>query len=107
MAAHTNLTGQGDEQGAPKGNGARDRVTYSCGGCSARWSGVSRAHCSACHETFAGAAFFDRHRRNRGEEGYCLHPSEISKPDMYLVSGLWTSVEEMAPRLAPAQRARG
>lgn len=81
------------------------RTTYTCGGCDNRWSGVSRAHCSACHETFGGAAFFDRHRRERNGVGYCLHPSQIEKPVMYLANGMWQSVENPVKRVAPKRRA--
>lgn len=27
------------------------------------WTGLSRCHCSACHETFGGITGFDMHRR--------------------------------------------
>ena len=82
--------------------------TYACGGCDNRWPGVSRAHCSACHRTFAGFGLFDRHRRLRGEEGTCLDPeaivatNKITKAEervMFLVNGIWSAVEERAPSI--------
>ncbi len=87
----------------------RPPVTYSCGGCDTRWSGVSRCHCAGCHRTFAGANLFDRHRRDiKGESG-CLDPETIvSKSDqrkgereMFLTANLWQGVETPAPRRSP------
>ena len=69
----------------------------SCGGCDNRWSGVSRAHCAACHRTFGGATLFDAHRRDG-----CLDPETImttpkdgSAPQraMFLTDGIWQSTE--------------
>jgi len=87
----------------------RPTVTYSCGGCDTRWSGVSRCHCAGCHRTFAGANLFDRHRRDIKGEGLCLDPETIvSKSDhrkgereMFLTASLWQGVETPAVRRRP------
>lgn len=50
-----------------------NQLPYSCGGCPARWSGYTRAHCSVCHCTFGGYTLFDDHRR----DGTCLSPDTI------------------------------
>lgn len=83
--------------------GPTGSVTYSCGGCETRWPGVSRCHCSGCHNTFAGIDLFDRHRRLIKDVGICLDPATITSPktgerEMYLTNGLWSSVAEPKPR---------
>lgn len=48
-----------------------------CSGCTAEWTGVSRAHCSGCHHTFTGITAFDRHRDAGGDDephGFCHAP---------------------------------
>ncbi|MET0417111.1 MAG: hypothetical protein ABW022_13920 [Actinoplanes sp.] len=45
---------------------------YRCGGCTSTWTGLAMAHCSACHETFAGVSGFDQHRLR----GHCCPPAE-------------------------------
>lgn len=46
-------------------------LPWSCGGCSARWSGSRTAHCAAsCHATFTSPTSFDAHRR----DGQCRDP---------------------------------
>jgi hypothetical protein len=37
-------------------------LSISCAGCGNRWYGIDRAHCTACHRTFADIDLFDRHR---------------------------------------------
>lgn len=44
----------------------------SCGGCDARWTALTLAHCAACHLTFTGITAFDSHRR----DGACRTPAE-------------------------------
>lgn len=56
-------------------------IAYTCGRCPAEWSGITRAHCSGCHETFASVNLFNRHRRYRGELGECLDPAVITVRD--------------------------
>lgn len=41
--------------------------------CGAHWTGLNRAHCSACHITFGGVASFDRHRAG----GRCMSLEDI------------------------------
>jgi len=52
-----------------------DLLTHSCGRCGARWSGLDRAHCTACpaHRTFDDVELYDAHR----EAGQCLPPSRL------------------------------
>lgn len=45
--------------------------------CGRSWTGLGRAHCSACHETFNTAGLFDQHRRGYGERGSCKAPSAM------------------------------
>lgn len=68
---------------------------YSCGGCTTRWSGGGRAHCSGCHLTWNTATLFDRHRRLRGEQGICLDPTTMTTPDgpLRLLNGVWNGPE--------------
>jgi hypothetical protein len=93
---------------------AAERIptTYGCGGCDNRWPGVSRAHCSGCHRTFAAFGLFDRHRRMREEIGSCLDPETITSKSkdgderrvMYLVNGIWSSVEERGESIGRRMR---
>lgn len=55
----------------------------SCAGCSRRWTGRSRCHCSGCHETFTAITAFDMHRRG----SRCVLPEAAgleARPD-----GMW------------------
>lgn len=54
-------------------------VTAGC--CSARWTGLSAAHCSACHETFTSVSAFDLHRR----KAVCLSPT-LTPADIGMVT---------------------
>jgi hypothetical protein len=51
-------------------------TTTNC--CSAQWSGLNTAHCSACHETFTTAVAFDMHRRGPHAKNtrHCIPPTE-------------------------------
>jgi hypothetical protein len=73
-------------------------VTYTCGGCDNRWGGVSRAHCSGCHRTFAGVDLFDRHRRDIRGVGTCIDPATLTTKagvaTMVFRDGLWRSTRE-------------
>jgi len=40
---------------------ADKRYTPHCG-CGAHWTGLTRAHCAACHLTFNRPSLFDKHR---------------------------------------------
>ena len=111
-------TDENPPQVEPDGSNApRASVTYSCGGCDNRWPGVSRCHCAQCHQTFAGAALFDRHRRDVKGVGTCFDPETLfteTKPpkpyvrsrEMYLTNGIWQSVETPTVKVAPARRLR-
>lgn len=69
----------------------------SCGGCDARWTGVARAHCAACHRTFGGPSLFDAHRRFG-----CKDPAKLrtkkGEPLMFLVDGIWQTTPEPSRR---------
>lgn len=66
-----------------------------CGGCPSRWSGLGRAHCSACHLTFTGVSAFDRHR----SDGGCLLPTDLGM--VLRDGGIWG-----APALSPEEAAK-
>jgi hypothetical protein len=78
---------------------AKDEPTWlvvTCTGCTHRWYGIERAHCTSCHRTFADVELFDRHRvdhecRNPASLGMAKHPK----------SGVW----EPRPVLARRRRA--
>lgn len=72
--------------GTGDGTKGRVRATRKTGiatcACGARWPGETRAaHCGNCHETFTGITAFDAHRSNRGEHGWCLHPTQAKLVD--------------------------
>ena len=74
---------------------SRRQQPWSCSGCEARWTGQGRAHCGACHRTFATAGRFDRHRRGFA----CVDPAGIG--GMREVDGIWRG-----PEMTDAQKAR-
>lgn len=108
--------GADTQESNPRAQNRAERVpvTYGCGGCDNRWSGVSRAHCSGCHRTFAAFGLFDRHRRIRGEVGSCLDPETITVTTkagdvnrvMFLIDGIWSSVEERGQSIGDRIRKR-
>lgn len=51
---------------------------FTCGGCTNTWTGTSRCHCSACHETFSGITTFDAHRQANAHRGKCKKPAYMS-----------------------------
>lgn len=55
---------------------------FGCSGCDRQWSGLSRCHCSSCHETFVGLAAFDLHRHYN----VCRPPAERG---LEFFEGLW------------------
>jgi hypothetical protein len=72
--------------------------SITCSGCDTTWTGLAAAHCGSCHETFSGAALFDRHRHARGDHGGCLDPATIintrtGERIMYRRDGMWRSPE--------------
>lgn len=75
----------------------REPGAIRCGTCGARWSGLGRAHCGACHLTFSGVSYFDRHRSVAGDHGSCLDPAGLAaatgEPVMVLRDGLWSGPE--------------
>lgn len=48
------------------------------GECEQWWTGLARAHCPACHQTFSRDSTADRHRVTvRGVGRYCVHPASV------------------------------
>jgi hypothetical protein len=72
-------------------------MTNSCAGCGKTWTGLTVAHCGACHRTFAGTTLFDKHRAAYGERGVCRNPAEILDRQgcsvMVLREGQWRGPE--------------
>lgn len=60
----------------------RPSSPITCGGCERTWTGVRRAHCSACHETFNSPSLFDRHRTGHS----CRSASTLGLEN---VAGVW------------------
>lgn len=60
-----------------------ERLT--CSGCDNTWTGVTRAHCPACHRTYNSAGLFTAHRRDVRGVGTCHAPAA----DMRLIDGIW------------------
>lgn len=47
------------------------------GECGKQWTGLRRAHCPACHETFNSDSAAEKHRRGApGIDRRCLPPAE-------------------------------
>ena len=55
---------------------------FPCKGCGKSWTGHSRCHCTACHESFSSVSAFDRHRIDFA----CRPPGD---PGLVLVDGYW------------------
>jgi len=64
--------------------GPQTRLTYPAKGidgyarclrCGESWTGFTTAHCSACHQTFAGAQAFDAHRVGTHAKRSCTDPA--------------------------------
>lgn len=89
----------------PRAARAAERGRCRCGH---TWTGLSPAHCSACHKTFAAPGLFDRHRTAHGDHGQCKNPAHIhhqttGEPLMYYRNGMWrgremTDAEKLARR---------
>jgi hypothetical protein len=70
-------------------------VPISCGGCIHKWTGVNRAHCSACHITFGGPSKFDQHRRRNKCMPLKLIEAPIDAGGLGLSDngkGVWTAI---------------
>jgi hypothetical protein len=66
---------------------AKDEPTWlpvTCAGCASRWYGIERAHCVACHRTFAAADLFDQHRVDH----LCRNPAALGM-SRQAKSGVW------------------
>ncbi|GLY32016.1 hypothetical protein [Kineosporia sp. NBRC 101731] len=46
------------------------------GACGQSWTGLTRAHCSGCHEVFVSSGF-DKHQRINGGKVTCLPPADV------------------------------
>jgi hypothetical protein len=67
---------------------------HTCRGCSNKWTGVNRAHCSVCHITFGGPTKFDEHRRRNKCLTLKLIAAPIEEGGLGLSDngkGVWTS----------------
>lgn len=49
-------------------------ISHSCG---RSWTGLNRAHCPACHETFNSDGAAERHRSGPHGARVCLPPSSV------------------------------
>lgn len=63
------------------------RNGISHGECGKTWTGVTRAHCGACHETFNSDGGADIHRVGRfGVDRRCLPPASVGMVER---DGVW------------------
>lgn len=60
--------------------------------CKARWTGLGRAHCSGCHNTFSSVSLFDQHLTGVGA---CLSPESMR---YRLFDEVWHG-KEMSPEV--------
>jgi len=75
---------------------AKDEPTWlpvTCTGCTHRWYGIERAHCTSCHRTFADVDLFDRHRVDHE----CRNPASLSMIK-HARSGVWEPRPVLARR---------
>ena len=78
-------------QTAPPANAIRH------GACGGWWTGVGRAHCPACHETFSGDSAASAHRKGpSGPDRRCVDPASVglvARPMPYGVLWSWPAPE--------------
>jgi len=67
----------------------------SCGKCKAKWTGMNRAHCTGCHQTFNSVWAFDKHR----DKFKCVDPESLGME--MNEKGIWSKrmTEEQKNRL--------
>lgn len=52
-------------------------MTITHGECGSTWTGLRRAHCPACHETFNSDSAADKHRTGKyGVDRHCIPPEK-------------------------------
>jgi hypothetical protein len=76
----TGLSGAKPTREDPARKMSTEKIT--CGGCDRTWTGLSRAHCSKCDETFNSVKLFDAHRRGFS----CRPPAALGYEE---VDGVW------------------
>jgi hypothetical protein len=90
----------------------RKSYRITCGGCDNTWTGLTRAHCAACHHTFVGIGFFDRHRERESDGGaHCVDPATITTGHgdrlMFLRNdGIWHGPEATEEEIAQLRALR-
>lgn len=72
---------------SPRAGERKPSNGHTCGGCPSHWTGLSVAHCGACHETFSAVGLFDQHRRS----GQCVDPATLT--GMSRRDGMWRGPE--------------
>lgn len=55
-------------------NAPTKRPPWSCG-CGRRWTSLTQAHCTVCHEHFATVGVSDAHQT----DGRCTYPAEVTR----------------------------
>jgi hypothetical protein len=70
-----------------------------CPRCHTTWTGTRACHCGACHQTFSGLEYFDRHRNHDGPHGRCQDPADLDGIEFR--NDMWRG-----PEINPEQRAR-
>ncbi len=65
--------------------------TVHCPKCRLGWSGLSTAHCTACHRTFTTIGAFDRHRTgsHAKDTRSCLAPDTVGLVDAGRLYPCW------------------
>lgn len=90
---HNTMPGTGN----PAARATATQTGASCNGCHTHWTGLTRAHCAACHQTFAAPGLFDRHRTTTGDHGTCHNPATITNAAgeriMFYRDGMWRGPE--------------
>lgn len=56
------------------------------GECGNTWTGNTRSHCPACHETFNSETAAGLHRGGQYPKRFCIHPKRI---EMTFKDGIW------------------
>lgn len=70
-----------------------DKITHA--ECGTTWTGLTRAHCPACHRTFNRDSLADKHRRGPfGTGRHCVDPLTL---DMQEREGIWYGPAEGNP----------
>lgn len=67
-------------------------MRYTHGQCGETWTGITRAHCAACHRTFNSESLADKHRKGPFPGRYC-DVTDMQQDG----TGVWRAIRDDMP----------